>query len=92
MMIGSRRVGALSDKRPHAPEQVPVRLDKRRRKSRPKAAWFRSSVRAQATVWSSTLAPGALLTHEAMPASRVASLEYIWLWPMTWPLVALSVK
>ena len=43
-------------------------------------------------VWSSVAAPGPLAWQEAMPSSRAFSPEYIWLWPMTWPLPAFSTK
>jgi len=41
---------------------------------------------------SSSLASGALRRTDAMPLSREAADEYISLVPITWPLVAVSVK
>ena len=46
----------------------------------------------QASVRSTISASGAFFITEAMPFFMVASLAYIWLVPMTWPLVAIRLK
>ena len=43
-------------------------------------------------VSSTSSAAGALAFTEAMPLSRPASSTYIWLLPMTWPLVAIRLR
>ena len=41
---------------------------------------------------STSTATGAWCCTASMPASRALAPEYIWLWPMTWPLPAFKVK